>query len=103
MPDDESTLMLDTDASHSAIGAVLSQNQQELSVLWQLVAYASRKMSKAKCNYSATLKELLAVVSFVKYFVMSCMRVCRKQALSRVKYYYYTTIRKIQQATILTV
>ena len=36
-------------------------------------------------------------------FVMSCMRVCRKQALSRVKYYYYTTISKIQQATILTV
>jgi len=37
------------------------------------------------------------------YVVMSCMRVCRKQALSRVKYYYYTTISKIQQATILTV
>jgi len=29
--------------------------------------------------------------------VMSCMRVCRKQALSRVKYYYYATISKIQQ------
>ena len=25
---------------------------------------------------------------------MSCMRVCRKQALSRVKYYYYATIAK---------
>ena len=35
--------------------------------------------------------------------VMSCMRVCRKQALSRVKYYYYATISKIQQATIMTV
>ena len=34
--------------------------------------------------------------------VMSCMRVCRKQALSRVKY-YYATISKIQQATIMTV
>jgi len=37
------------------------------------------------------------------YCVMSCMRVCRKQALSRVKYYYYATISKIQQATIMTV
>jgi len=33
------------------------------------------------------------------------MRVCRKQALSRVKYYYYVqnTKYKIQQATIMTV
>jgi len=29
--------------------------------------------------------------------VMSCMRVCRKQALSRVKYYYYIINSKIQQ------
>jgi len=29
--------------------------------------------------------------------VMSCMRVCRKQALSRVKYYYYVINGKIQQ------
>jgi len=65
MPDDESTFILDTDASHSAIGAVLSQNQQGVE---HVVAYASRKMSKAECNYSATPKELLAVVSFVKYF-----------------------------------
>ena len=35
--------------------------------------------------------------------VMSCMRVCRKQALSRVKYYYYVINSKIQQATIMTV
>jgi len=35
--------------------------------------------------------------------VMSYMRVCRKQALSRVKYYNYVTNSKIQQATIMTV
>ena len=35
--------------------------------------------------------------------VMSCMRVSRKQALSRVKYYYYVTNSKIQQVTIMTV
>jgi len=29
------------------------------------------------------------VIGQVIYIVMSCMRVCRKQALARVKYYYY--------------
>ena len=30
-------------------------------------------------------------IDAVQQVVMSCMRVCRKQALSRVKYYYYVT------------
>ena len=47
MPDDDSTLVLDTDASHSAIGAVLSQKKAGVE---HVVAYASRKMSKADCN-----------------------------------------------------
>ena len=42
-------------------------------------------------------------VILVEGVVMSCMRVCRKQALSRVKYYNYVTNSKIQQATIMTV
>ena len=37
------------------------------------------------------------------HVVMSCMRVHRKQALSRVKYYNYVTNSKILQATIMTV
>lgn len=53
------------DASNSAIGAVLSQIQKGTE---RVVAFASRKMSRAECNYCATRKELLAVVSFVKYF-----------------------------------
>jgi len=65
MPDDESAFVLDTDASHSEIGAVLSQKKAGVE---HVVAYASRKMSKAECNYSATRKELHAVVSFIKYF-----------------------------------
>jgi len=44
-----------------------------------------------------------SMLNSLTQIVMSCMRVCRKQALSRVKYYYYATISKIQQATIMTV
>jgi len=32
-----------------------------------------------------------------KAYCYECMRVCRKQALSRVKYYYYVINSKIQQ------
>lgn len=65
MPDDESPWLLDTDASNSAIGAVLSQMQNGVE---RVVAYASRKLSKCELNYCVTRKELLAVVHFVKYF-----------------------------------
>jgi len=38
-----------------------------------------------------------ALCSRENQIVMSCMRVCRKQALSRVKYYYYVINSKIPQ------
>jgi len=65
MPDGESTFVLDTDAANSSIGAVLSQNQQGVE---RVVAYASRKLSRAETNYCVTRRELLAVVHFVKHF-----------------------------------
>ena len=65
MPDEDSTFTLDTDAAISSIGAVLSQTQYGLE---RVVAYASRKLSKAEMNYCVTRRELLAVVYFVKYF-----------------------------------
>jgi hypothetical protein len=67
MPTDCDEFILDTDASNSAIGAVLSQRQDEVE---RVVAYASRALDKREQNYCVTRKEkeLLAVVHFVRYF-----------------------------------
>ena len=57
--------ILDTDASDSGIGAVLSQVQDGTE---RVVGYASRALSKPERNYCVTRRELLAVVHFVKNF-----------------------------------
>ena len=65
-PDYSRPFILDTDASDSGIGAVLSQyddNGQEC-----VVAYASRMLSKAERRYCVTRRELLAVVVFTQQF-----------------------------------
>ena len=65
MPDEEGRFILDTDASNCAVGAVLSQMHDGQE---NVVAYASRKLSKAAENYCTTRKELLAVANFVKRY-----------------------------------
>ena len=55
--------MLDTDALDHGIGAVLSQFQGEME---RPIAFASRTLSKSERNYCLTLRELLAIVEFVK-------------------------------------
>ena len=65
MPTDGDEFVLDTDASDSAIGAVLSQRQDGVE---RVVAYASKSLCKREQNYCVTRKELLAVVHFLKYF-----------------------------------
>lgn len=57
--------VLDTDASNSGIGAVLSQIQNGEE---RVIAYASKTLSRSQQNYCTTYRELLAVVTFVKHF-----------------------------------
>eukprot|EP00731_Ephydatia_muelleri_P004805 Em0002g981a len=58
--------VLDTDASNCALGAVLSQVQEDGSE--KVIAYGSRLMTKTERRYCATRRELLSVVTFVKQF-----------------------------------
>lgn len=64
-PDFSKPFLLTTDASNYAIGSVLSQGEigKDLPI-----AYASRTLNNAECNYSTTEKELLAIVYSVKHF-----------------------------------
>ncbi|XP_048515544.1 uncharacterized protein LOC125502056 [Athalia rosae] len=64
-PDFNKPFIVTTDASGTAVGAVLSQGQigQDLPI-----AYTSRLLNKAEQNYSTTEKVLLAMVYAVKHF-----------------------------------
>ncbi|KAM9328400.1 uncharacterized protein lrguk [Pholidichthys leucotaenia] len=64
-PLDQGDMILDTDASDIDIGGVLSQIQQGRE---RVLAYGSRKLSSAECNYCATQCELLAVVEYTSHF-----------------------------------
>ncbi|GFS49794.1 retrovirus-related Pol polyprotein from transposon 412 [Trichonephila clavipes] len=57
--------ILNTDASHESIGAVLSQ---EIDGQERAIAYFSKRLSKPERNYCVTRKELPAIVKVVEHF-----------------------------------
>ena len=62
-PDDH--FVVDTDASLSGVGAVLSQLQEGQE---RVISYYSTSLSKAEKNYCATRRELLAVIKAIRRF-----------------------------------
>ncbi|CAF4870377.1 unnamed protein product [Pieris macdunnoughi] len=64
-PDFSQPFILTCDASNYAISAILSQGQIGQD---RPIAFASRTMNKAECNYSVTEKECLAILFGTKTF-----------------------------------
>ncbi|GFR31868.1 retrovirus-related Pol polyprotein from transposon opus [Trichonephila clavata] len=64
-PDPDKQFILDTDASHANVGAVLFQ---EIDGQKRVIAYWSKCLSKPERNYCVTRKELLAIVKAVENF-----------------------------------
>ena len=64
-PRDEGKYVLDTDASDTALGAVL---QQEQDGQLRVIGYASRALTNAERRYCITRKELLGVVYGLKKY-----------------------------------
>jgi hypothetical protein len=60
-PDWTILFTIHTDASDYQLGSVISQRNQA-------IAFFSRKLSKAQCNYTTTEMELLAIVECLKQF-----------------------------------
>lgn len=60
-PDFDKKFVITTDASNSALGAVLSQDNKP-------ICYASRTLNNHERNYSTIEKEMLAIIWALKYF-----------------------------------
>ena len=64
-PQDDGQFILDTDASGTTIGCVLSQIQDGKE---KVIAYGSRTLSRTERNYCVTDQELLAVRFVMEYY-----------------------------------
>ena len=65
LPNNKDVFILDTDASHNAIGAVLSQIQNGKE---RVIAYASITLNQSQRNYCITRRELLAAYYYIQHF-----------------------------------
>ena len=68
-PNAEDQLILDTDASDLAIGAVLSQVQDGKE---RPISFVSKALNSKQKQYCTTQKELLAVVAFTQHYEPTC-------------------------------
>ncbi|UYV77011.1 hypothetical protein LAZ67_14002809, partial [Cordylochernes scorpioides] len=64
-PDTELPISLCTDASDRAVGSVLQQLDNNN---WKPIAFFSKKINPAPCNYSTYDRELLAIYLSIKFF-----------------------------------
>jgi len=64
-PSDDGQYVLDTDASDTALGAVLQQEQNEKL---HVIGYASRTLTPAETRYCITRRELLGVIFGLKKY-----------------------------------
>ncbi|KAL1518322.1 hypothetical protein ABEB36_001961 [Hypothenemus hampei] len=64
-PSEDTVLALYTDASDTAVGALLEQYTNEK---WEPLGFYSAKLSMAQCRYSTYDRELLAVYQGLKFF-----------------------------------
>jgi transposase InsO family protein len=76
-PDFRKPFILDTDASDTGIGGVLSQIDDEGRE--RAIAYGNRLLTKPERQYCVTRRELLAVVTFVQHY--RPYLICRKFTL----------------------
>jgi hypothetical protein len=60
-PDFTKPFVIHTDASHTQLGAVISQNDKP-------IAFYSRKLNPAQTRYTTTERELLSIVETLKEF-----------------------------------
>ncbi|KAM0726712.1 Transposon Ty3-I Gag-Pol polyprotein [Formica fusca] len=85
-PDPTAELTVTTDASDTALGAVI---QQKVKGEWQPLAFLSKKLSRPQTKYSPYDRELLAIYTAIKHF---------RHMLERRRFIIYTDHKPITYA-----